>query len=90
MHSLGPDSATSAQAHVYHSCQPEDFGNSMCFEILGFDVLIDQKLRPWLLEVNQAPSFATESELDHRVKSQVRSAKRQELQTRKMYVTVHR
>ena len=49
----------------------------MCFEILGFDVLIDQKLRPWLLEVNQAPSFATESELDHRVKSQVCSAKRQ-------------
>lgn len=58
-------------AHVYHSCQPEDYENSMCFEILGFDVMIDSKLKPWLIEVNQAPSFGTESELDYIVKSQV-------------------
>ena len=30
-------------AHVYHSCQPDDLENSMCFEILGIDILIDQK-----------------------------------------------
>eukprot|EP00438_Fugacium_kawagutii_P015713 Skav235336 [mRNA] locus=scaffold520:761145:775610:- [translate_table: standard] len=40
-------------------------------QILGFDVMLDQKLQPWLLEVNHAPSFATESELDHQVKHEV-------------------
>ena len=43
----------------------------MCFELLGFDVLIDKDAKPWLLEVNQAPSFQTESKLDHDVKKQV-------------------
>lgn len=41
---------------------------STCFEILGFDVLIDQNFKPWLLEVNHSPSFCTESPLDFVVK----------------------
>ena len=40
----------------------------MCFEILGFDILIDAKGNPWLLEVNQAPSFNIDTKLDYRVK----------------------
>ena len=44
----------------------------MSFEVLGFDVLIDQNAKPWLLEVNQAPSFATDSSsLDQQVKHKV-------------------
>lgn len=39
-----------------------------CFELLGLDVLIDQELRPWLLEVNHSPSFATDLEVDVAVK----------------------
>jgi tubulin polyglutamylase TTLL6/13 len=35
---------------------------------LGFDILIDHKLKPWLLEVNHAPSFATDTPLDQSVK----------------------
>ena len=42
-----------------------------CFELLGFDVLIDSNLKPWLLEVNTSPSLACDSPLDARVKSQV-------------------
>ncbi|CAD7946814.1 unnamed protein product [Amoebophrya sp. A25] len=58
--------------HVYRSCQPEDVeNNNMCFEILGFDVMIDSKGKPWLLEVNHAPSFATESEVDRDAKYNV-------------------
>ena len=28
-------------AHTYKSCQPDDIENSMCFEILGFDIFLD-------------------------------------------------
>lgn len=58
-------------AHLYRSCQPEDTDNSMCFQVLGFDILIDKKFRPWLIEVNQSPSFATDSPLDYKVKKAV-------------------
>ena len=58
-------------AHVQRSCQGEDIENSMCFELLGLDVILDGKLRPWLLEVNHAPSFGTDSELDQLVKFKV-------------------
>jgi tubulin polyglutamylase TTLL6/13 len=43
----------------------------MCFELLGFDVILDSKMKPWLLEVNHAPSFATDSPLDYKVKKQL-------------------
>jgi hypothetical protein len=43
----------------------------MCFEILGFDVLIDEKLKPWLIEINHAPSFATDTPLDFKMKKDV-------------------
>jgi tubulin polyglutamylase TTLL6/13 len=45
--------------------------NSMCFEILGFDVLIDDKLKPWLIEINHAPSFHTDTPFDWKIKKDV-------------------
>eukprot|EP00826_Nyctotherus_ovalis_P036759 TRINITY_DN3287_c0_g3_i5.p1 TRINITY_DN3287_c0_g3~~TRINITY_DN3287_c0_g3_i5.p1 ORF type:complete len:587 (+),score=116.04 TRINITY_DN3287_c0_g3_i5:139-1899(+) len=58
-------------AHMYRSCQPNDFDNNKCFEILGFDVLLDHKLKPWLLEVNHAPSFSTDTPFDYKVKAKL-------------------
>uniref|UniRef100_A0AAV2LDF3 Uncharacterized protein n=1 Tax=Knipowitschia caucasica TaxID=637954 RepID=A0AAV2LDF3_KNICA len=54
--------------HNYHTCFPNHTNGSACFEILGFDVLLDHRLRPWLLEVNHSPSFTTDSQLDREVK----------------------
>ncbi|KAL7055958.1 hypothetical protein AAHC03_022873 [Spirometra sp. Aus1] len=42
---------------------------SAAFEILGFDIMLDRNLRPWLIEVNRSPSFGCDQELDLRVKS---------------------
>jgi hypothetical protein len=43
-----------------------------CFELFGFDILIDDKLNPWLMKVNFSPSMNTdESPVDHFVKSSV-------------------
>ena len=39
------------------------------FEVFGYDVLIDSKLRCWLIEVNASPSMARENKLDIRVKN---------------------
>ncbi|KAM9837877.1 tubulin polyglutamylase ttll6 [Aulostomus maculatus] len=61
-------SANSILKHNYHTCFPNHTASSACFEILGFDVLLDHRLRPWLLEVNQSPSFTTDSPLDREVK----------------------
>nr|XP_055114426.1 tubulin polyglutamylase TTLL6 isoform X1 [Symphalangus syndactylus] len=54
--------------HNYHTCFPNHTLNGACFEILGFDILLDRKLKPWLLEVNHSPSFSTDSRLDKEVK----------------------
>lgn len=45
--------------------------NQSCFELYGFDVLVDDKLRPWLLEVNTFPSLSSSSPFDKRVKTRV-------------------
>ena len=37
------------------------------FEVFGYDVIIDQNLRPWLLEVNASPSMARLNRLDEEV-----------------------
>jgi len=42
-----------------------------CFEILGFDIMIDSDLKPWLIEVNITPSMACDSPLDNAIKSTV-------------------
>ena len=33
-----------------------------------FDIILDHKLRPWLLEVNHSPSFTTDTPLDKQIK----------------------
>ncbi|XP_070195525.1 tubulin polyglutamylase TTLL7-like isoform X3 [Littorina saxatilis] len=57
--------------HAYRMCRPgvPSYSDSVCFEVLGFDVMIDRKLRPWLIEINRSPSFGTDEKLDFDIKS---------------------
>ncbi|KAL4856100.1 Tubulin polyglutamylase ttll6 [Chlorella vulgaris] len=41
------------------------------YQLLGLDVLIDEGLKPWLIEVNHSPSLSTDTPLDLEVKSRV-------------------
>ena len=41
------------------------------FHLLGFDILIDQKCKPWLIEVNGLPSFNGDTHVDRLVKKQL-------------------
>ncbi|XP_071164164.1 tubulin polyglutamylase TTLL5-like isoform X48 [Mytilus edulis] len=40
-----------------------------CFELYGFDLLIDDNMKPWVLEVNLSPSLACDSPLDSKIKT---------------------
>ena len=58
-------------AHAYRTCFSGGDHDNNCFEILGFDVLLDANLKPWLIEVNHSPSFNTDSLLDEVCKNQL-------------------
>lgn len=42
--------------------------NKSCFELLGFDVMIDANMKPWLIEVNSSPQMSMDGYIDSLVK----------------------
>ncbi|XP_014671051.1 PREDICTED: LOW QUALITY PROTEIN: tubulin polyglutamylase TTLL5-like, partial [Priapulus caudatus] len=59
----------SAELPIATACKMYMPYRSNCFEIYGFDILIDDTFKPWVLEVNLSPSLACDTPLDLRVKS---------------------
>lgn len=59
----------SAEVPVANACRMFLPHRENCFELFGFDVILDEDCKPWLLEVNLSPSLACESPLDLKIKS---------------------
>eukprot|EP00976_Prorocentrum_cordatum_P007692 153446-Prorocentrum_minimum.AAC.1 len=57
--------------HNYRSVLPRPNTGMSCFELLGLDVMLDDKLKPWLIEVNHSPSFTTDTPLDLAIKEEL-------------------
>ena len=53
------------------SVKPIIFDNKHCFELYGFDLMIDDNFKVWLIEVNACPSMVATTKLDKRMKKTI-------------------
>ncbi|XP_043929646.1 tubulin polyglutamylase TTLL4 [Protopterus annectens] len=54
---------TLVKMHVRHP--------NSCHELFGFDIMLDENMKPWVLEVNISPSLHSNSPLDVSIKGQM-------------------
>mmetsp|Transcript_12980 Transcript_12980/g.11105 ORF Transcript_12980/g.11105 Transcript_12980/m.11105 type:complete len:121 (-) Transcript_12980:28-390(-) len=50
------------------SVQKVIMNDKHCFELYGFDILLDSNLKPWLIEVNSSPSMTANTPQDFELK----------------------
>ena len=41
---------------------------NMCFDLMGYDILLDKNFKPWIIEINHSPSMAPLTEMENRIK----------------------
>jgi hypothetical protein len=62
-------SVISGENLVFNAIKKTCIHRTNCFEVFGYDVLIDSNLKPWLIEINLSPSLACDSPIDLEIKS---------------------
>jgi tubulin polyglutamylase TTLL5 len=55
--------------HVFNAIKKTCIHRTNCYEVFGYDVMIDSNLKPWLVEINLSPSLACDSPIDLEIKS---------------------
>ncbi|GFR99052.1 tubulin polyglutamylase TTLL5 [Elysia marginata] len=58
-----------AEKPIASGCRIYQRKPSNCFELFGFDIMLDDSYKPWLLEVNLSPSLVCTTPLDIKVKA---------------------
>lgn len=59
----------SVEPHIVSSLMKNPTNRVNCFEIYGFDIMVDANMKPWVLEVNVLPSLSSSSPFDKRIKT---------------------
>ncbi|XP_067890923.1 tubulin polyglutamylase TTLL4 isoform X2 [Heterodontus francisci] len=62
---IASESYVNSQIHLYVR------NRYTCHELFGFDIMLDENLKPWVLEVNISPSLHSNSTLDISIKGQM-------------------
>uniref|UniRef100_A0A914HI39 Uncharacterized protein n=1 Tax=Globodera rostochiensis TaxID=31243 RepID=A0A914HI39_GLORO len=62
-------SLLSVQSSVAAMCRKLNVHPKCCFELFGFDIMVDEHMKPWLLEINLSPSLTCDSPLDSLLKT---------------------
>lgn len=55
--------------HTLKSVSTVIYNDRHCFELYGYDIMIDSNLKPWLIEVNASPSLSATTAADRILKS---------------------
>ena len=64
-------SILSGEKHVVGAMRRSVPHKSNCFELFGYDVMLDEDLKPWLMEINLSPSLSCETPMDFIIKSTI-------------------
>ena len=62
-------SIISIEGHLQSGMKKLSTSRHNCFELFGFDILLDSAFKPHILEVNFSPSLSADSPLDYHIKS---------------------